>query len=183
MLVLGRSQQLAVGHDDVDRKEVVDREAVFAHQPADTAAEREPGHSGVAHDSAGGGETVRLRFVVDVAPERPTLHPCPAPGGIDLHGPHRREVDDDAVIANGRARHVVASAPYRDLEIVVVGELYGRNHVGRAAAAGDQARTSIDRTVPDCTGDVVIAVRRADQAAPEPVDFRDAWLHALMAGF
>src|SRR3546814_4138277 len=33
VLVLGRPQQLAVGGHDVDGEEVVDREAVLAHQP------------------------------------------------------------------------------------------------------------------------------------------------------
>src|SRR3546814_7241005 len=35
VLVLGLPQQLAVGGHDVDGEEVVDREAVLAHQPAD----------------------------------------------------------------------------------------------------------------------------------------------------
>ena len=36
---------------------------------ADAAAEGEPGDAGVAHDAAGGGQTVGLRLVVDVALE------------------------------------------------------------------------------------------------------------------
>src|SRR5262249_21533423 len=125
VFVLGRLQPLAVGRDDVDGEEIVDREAVLSHQPADATAEGEPGDSGVAHDSTGGGQTVRLRLAVDVAPQRTTLHPGPAGGGIDPRGPHRREVDDDPVVANGGARNVVASAAYGDLQIVVAGETHG----------------------------------------------------------
>ena len=55
VLVLGRPEQLAFGGHDVNGEEVVDREAVLAHQPSDTATEGKPGDSGVAHDSAGGG--------------------------------------------------------------------------------------------------------------------------------
>jgi hypothetical protein len=54
VLVLGRPQQLAVRRHDVNREEVVDRQAVLAHQPADATAEGEPGNAGVAHYSAGG---------------------------------------------------------------------------------------------------------------------------------
>src|SRR4029077_14177762 len=131
-------------------EEVVDREAVLAHQPADTTAKGKSGYPGVAHDSAGGGQTVRLSLVVDVAPQRTTLHPGPAVGGIDSHAPHGREVDDDSVVANGGARHVVASAAYGDLQIVVAGETHGRDHVGGPDASGDQARAPVDGTIPDC---------------------------------
>jgi hypothetical protein len=162
VLVLGRPQQLAVCRHHVDGEQVVDREAVLAHQPADATAEREPGHSGVAHDAAGGGHTVHLRLVIDVAPQRATLHPGAAVGGIDSHAPHRREVDDDPVVANGGARHVVASAPYGDLQIVVAGETHGRDHVGGPDASGDQARAPVDGTVPHCTGDVVVGMVGAD---------------------
>src|SRR5262249_61891913 len=65
VLVLGRPQELAVGRNDVDGEEVVDREAVPAHQPADATAESQPRDSGVAYDSACGSQTVRLRLVVD----------------------------------------------------------------------------------------------------------------------
>jgi hypothetical protein len=129
VLILGRAQQLAVGRHDVGGEEVVDGEAVLTHQPPDATAKGQAGDSGVAHDSAGRGQTVCLRLLVIVTPERTTLHPGPAVGGIDPHAPHRREVDDEPVVANGGARHVVASAPYGDLQIVVASETHGRDHV------------------------------------------------------
>ena len=58
----------ALGGDHLGGKQVVDGEPVFAHEEADAAAEGEPGDAGVAHDAAGGGQTVGLRLVVDVAP-------------------------------------------------------------------------------------------------------------------
>ena len=179
----GGPQQLAVGRYDVDGEQVVDREAVLAHQPADATAEGEPGDSGMAHDSAGGGQAVRLRLVVDVAPQRTTLHPGPAVGRIDPHAPHRREVDDDPVVANGGARHVVASAPYGNLQIVVAGETDGRDHVGGPDASGDQLRAPVNGTVPDCTGDVVVGVVGTDQPASEPVDLHDGRLLGPLADF
>ena len=183
VLVLGRPQQLAVGRDEVDGEEVVDREAVLAHQPADATAEGETGDAGVAHDAAGGGQTVHLRLVVDVAPERATLHPGPAVGGVDADAPHGREVDDDPVVANGGACHVVASAAYGDLQVVVAGETHSRNHVGGPDASGDQARAPVDGTVPDCTGNVVVGVIGTNQLASEPVDLDDSWLLVRVANF
>src|SRR3546814_4060961 len=133
-----------------DLEEVVDREAVLAHQPADATAKGQPGDPGVAHDSAGGGQTVRLRLVVDVTPQRATLHPGPAVRGIDPHGPHRREVDDHSVVAGGGARHVVAAAPDCDLQIVVAGETPRRDPVGAPDASSDQSRWPANCTLPDC---------------------------------
>jgi hypothetical protein len=68
VLVSGRPKLITVGGYDIDGEEVVHREAVLAHQPADATAEGEPGDSGVTHDSSGGGETVLLRLAIDVAP-------------------------------------------------------------------------------------------------------------------
>jgi hypothetical protein len=37
----------------------------------------------------GGGQTVGLRLVVDVAPQGASLHPRGAADGVDPYGPHR----------------------------------------------------------------------------------------------
>ena len=101
MLVLGHPQHFALCRDDVGGEQVVDREAVLAHEPADAAAEGEPGDPRVTHDAAGGRQSVDLRLVVDVTPQSTTLHAGGAAGGVDPHGPHVREVDDDSVVAHG----------------------------------------------------------------------------------
>jgi hypothetical protein len=105
---------------------------------------------------------MRLCLVVDVTPQRTTLHPGRAVGGIDPHGPHRREIDDDPIVANGGARYVVASAPYGDLQIVIAGETHGCDHVGGPDASSDHVRAPINGTVPDCTGEVVVGVVGTD---------------------
>src|SRR4029453_1224198 len=99
-----------------------------------------------------------LRLVVNVAPQRTTLHPGSAVGGIDPYASHRREVDDDPFVANGAPPHVVASAPNGDFQIVLAGEAHGRDHVGGPDASGDHVRAPIDGTVPHCTGDVIVGV-------------------------
>ena len=78
VFVGGRPDDPALGGDDLGGKQVVDGEPVFAHEEAQAAAEGEPGHAGVAHDPAGGGQAVGLRLVVDVAPQS-----TPAPGPCD----------------------------------------------------------------------------------------------------
>ena len=126
---------------------------------------------------------MRLRLVVDVAPQRATLHPGPAAGGIDAHGSHGRKVKDNPAVANCGARHVVPSAPYGDLQIMVAGETHGADHVGSPDAPGDQARAPVNGTVPDCTGDVVVGLVGTDEPASEPVDLHEGWLLAAMDDF
>ena len=168
-MIVGRCpDDVAVGGDHLDLHEVVDGEPVLAHEPADAAAQGEAADAGVAHDAARGGQTVRLRLVVDVAPQGAALDVGRALDGIDRDGAHRREVDHDAVVAHRGAGHVVAPASYGDLEVTVAGEAHRRGHVGGAAAAGDQPRSSVDGAVPDGSGVVVLIMLRGDDVAPEP---------------
>ncbi len=167
VFVGGRPDDAALGGHHFGGQQVVDGEPVFAHEEADAAAEGEPGDAGVAHDAAGGRQTVGLRLVVDVAPESTTLHPGRATGGVDPHGPHRREVDDDPVVAHRGAGNVVAAAPYGDLQVVVAREAHGRDHIGHARAAGDAGRMTVDRAIPDPAGSVVAGAGRQQQLSAE----------------
>jgi hypothetical protein len=99
-VVVGRCpDDVALGGDQFGLHEVVNGEPVFAHEPADAAAQAEAADSGVAHDAARGGQTVCLCLVVDVAPQGAALDEGRALDGIDGDGAHRREVDHDSVVA------------------------------------------------------------------------------------
>ncbi len=170
-VIVGRCpNDVALGGDHLGLDEVVDGEPVFAHEPAEAAAQAEATDAGVADDAARGGKTVCLCLVVDVAPQGAALDEGCALDGIDRDGAHRREVDHDAVVADRGAGHVVASPSHRDLEAAVAGESHRCGHVGGAAAAGDQSRSSVDGGIPDGAGVVVSVVVGSDHAAPEPGD-------------
>ena len=96
-------------------------------------------------------------------------------GGIDRDGAHRRQVDDDPVVAHCGAGDVVASASHGDLEVAVAGEAHRCGHVGGAAAAGDQPGASVDRAVPHGSGVVVVMVVGGDEVASEPGDLHGGW--------
>ena len=171
----GRPDDAALSGDHLGGEQVVDGEPVLAHQPADATAEGEPGDAGVAHDAAGGGQPAGLGLVVDVAPQGTTLHPGRAAGGVDPHGPHRRQVDHDPVVAHRGAGHVMAPAPYGDLQVVVAGEAHRGGHVGGPAAAGDQPGAPVDGAVPYGAGAVVSILAGGDHLAPEPGDLHRGW--------
>ena len=80
---------------------------------------------------------------------------------VDDDGAHLGEVDHQAVVAERPAGDVVAAAAHRDEDVVGAGEVDGGDHVGRVAAADDQAGVAVDRGVPDPAGGVVVGVARA----------------------
>ena len=67
VLVLARPHLAAVGGDEVDREQVVDREPVCALQAAEPAAEREARDAGVRDRAHRACERVLLRRVVELA--------------------------------------------------------------------------------------------------------------------
>jgi hypothetical protein len=104
--------------------------------------------AGVADDATGGGQPVGLCLLVDVAPQGTTLHLGCAAVRVDPDGPHRREVDDDPVVAHSGAGHVVTPAPYRDLQVVLAGETHGNSAVrciARSVAGSGRWRRSTRR--------------------------------------
>ena len=175
MIAGRRPDDVALGRDHLGLDEIVDGEPVLAHEPADAAAQAEAADAGVAHDAARGGQTVRLCLVVDVSPQGAAVDEGRALDRIDRHGPHRRQVDHDPAVAHRGAGHVVTPATNRDLEIVVAGEAHRRGHIGGAAAAGNQPRSSVDGAVPYGSGVVVVVVVGSDHVAPEPGDLHRGW--------
>ncbi len=63
-----------VGQHHFGGEQVVQRETVFAHQPAQAAAQGEPRHAGDRDKAAGSGQPVRLERVIHLAPVASALH-------------------------------------------------------------------------------------------------------------
>ena len=75
LLGLGRADEPAVGGDELDGGQVVDREPEVALEAADSPTERQPGDAGVADDAGRADEAVRLRGDVELAEERAAVRP------------------------------------------------------------------------------------------------------------
>jgi hypothetical protein len=161
---------VAFGGNHLGLYQVVDSEPVFAHEPADPAAQAEAADAGVAHDPTGGGQAVSLGLMVDVPPQGAALDASRAVDRIDGDGAHRREVDEDPVVAHRGAGHVVAPASYGDLEVAAASEAHCCGYVGGAAAASDQSGSSVDGAVPNGAGVVESIVVRRNHVAPETRD-------------
>ena len=83
ILCFARADQLTVGGHQVDREQLVDGQAMFAHDPADAATKGEARQTGVGDDARGNGQPKRLRGLVELSeqPARPRTDGAP----IDIH--------------------------------------------------------------------------------------------------
>src|SRR5262245_29897468 len=167
VLLLARHHELAVGGDHVARAQVVDRQPELAHQVADAATQGQSGDAGVADDPAGDGEPEDLALAVDVVVEATSFDADGLSQWVDARPSHERQVDHDAVVAEGVTRDGVPSAPHGGEQIVLAGEADGGDHVGDTATPGDQRRSAVDVPVPDLANVVVLRVTGSNQVAEE----------------
>ena len=167
ILVLAGVHELSVGGDDVGGEQVVAGQADLAHQPADAAAEREPGDPRGGHEPAGHREPERLRLVVEVRPRAAALGAGGATRRVDAHGGHRGQVDDDAAVAGGEAGQRVPAAADGDEQVLAAREVHRAHHVGDAGAADDQRRPPVVGAVPDRARLVVALVGGPDELAAQ----------------
>jgi hypothetical protein len=158
-----------VGVDELGGEQVVTRQAVAAHQPAQPTAEGEPGDAGVGDDAAGGGQPVGLGARVELSPQCTRLGLGGGAGGVDPDGRHGGQVEHQAVVATGGARDAVPATADRDGQALLEACPQGGGDVGGVRAARDECRVPVDRAVPQGPGGVVAGVHRGGQPSPEPV--------------
>jgi hypothetical protein len=119
----------------------------------------------VADDPAGDAEAVRLALPIQVGHRASTVDLDGAGRRIHARSGHCGQVDDDAAVTHGVPGHRMRAATHRDPQLVVPAEPDRRHHIGRARAAGDQRRPSLDVSVPYLPGGVVFPVGGLDQPA------------------
>ena len=158
---------LAVRGDELDLDDVVDGQPVLAHEPAQTAAQRQAGDAGRRHDAAGGRLPVDAGGPVVLVPGDATLGPGPPAARVDVDAAHQGQVDHQPAVGHGATGHVVAAAPHRDLQAAVAAEVHGVTHVGDGVAAGDQPRSLVDQAVVHGPRHVVAGIAGSDQRAVE----------------
>ena len=102
------------------------------------------------------------------SPQRsPRLRSCRSPRPIDPQAFHRREIDHQPAVTHRGAGDVVAATSHGDQKIALPRETDGGPDVGGAGAARDEPGPTIDRTVPDRAGGVVLWVAGLDELSTE----------------
>ena len=155
---------------------------MLALEPAHASAEREAGDAGVGDDAYRADEPDCLRLAVELAEERPAVHPRGALGDVDAHAIHSRQVDHDPVVAGREAGNAVAAAAHGDRELLLPPEADRRSHVVGARRADDELRVAVDHPVPDDAGLLVARIVAADDLPGEHIgkaaDRGGGWRHA-----
>ena len=164
VLALGGGEGAAVRGDHARREEVVRGQAVPGHQPAEPAAQRQPGDAGRRDDAAGDGEAVELRLAVQLAPAHARLHARRTGGRVDVDALQWREVDRDAALADAPAGDAVTAPANRDLQARLAGEVDGGDDVGLAVAPRDQRGAPVDEAVVDASRLLVARLVRDGEA-------------------
>jgi hypothetical protein len=121
----------AVGGDELDRPQAVDRQPELALEPAHPAAERQARDAGV--DTSRCAARPNACAVVELAEQGPAVA-----AGDPASGPrsaaHRGEVDDRPVVAGGVAGQAVTAAADRDDQVLVPGEAERGRDLGASVA-------------------------------------------------
>ena len=155
----------AVGQHDVGRQQVVDRQPVLAGEVADAAAERQAADAGRRDEPARHGQPEGMRGVIDVAPHAAAVDAHGAFGRIDADAFHRRQVDDQAIVAGTEPAAVVAAAANGGQQIVGARIVHGGDHVRHVDASHDERRPLVDHPVVDHASGLVRLVAGLDDGA------------------
>ena len=118
-------EDVAVGGHQLDRGQVVGREPVLRHQPAQAAAQRQPGDAGRRDRAARDGEPVGRSLAIQLAPQHAALRAHGTRARVDVDPLHRRQVDHQRAVDHGAAGNVVTAAAHADLEALGAREPHG----------------------------------------------------------
>ena len=131
---------------------------MFAHQPSDAAAERQPGNARVRDGPAGGSEAVDLSLTVELTPDNAAFRAGRARDWIDADALHQRQVDHDSAVAGAVAGGVVRTPAHRDKEVLRTREVHGFLDIRHAGTARDEPRPPIDVAVPNAARRLIAVV-------------------------
>jgi hypothetical protein len=160
VFVGARRQPLPVGGHDLGTDEIVAAQAVAAHEPPESAAERQAADAGTGDRAARRDEAFCRRRRIERRPARTALGEPPAAPGVYADGLHRPQVDHDRAVAHGLAGDVVPAAAHRHRQPVFPREVDHRQHVPDAPAARNRRGTAVDHAIPDLAPLVIAGVGR-----------------------
>ncbi len=157
---LGDLDDLTAGQHQLQGDELVAGQAVGAGEPADAAAQGQPGHPGLGHDAGRDDQPVRGGGRVHVTQAAAAAHVDQLV--LRVHGDlaQAAQVEGQAAFGHALAGHVVAAAADRGVQAVLAGHVDRGHHVGGAGTAQDQAGTPVDHGVPQLAGRLVLGVVR-----------------------
>ena len=113
----------------------------------------------------GRGQAEGLGLVVEVPPRAAALGAGRAGDRVHAHTRHPRQVDHHATVADGKARHAMATPADRHDQVMGPGEGDRRDDVGDAGAADNQRGAPVDHAIMNAAGAVVVGIAGTEQRA------------------
>jgi len=152
VLMLTGGDDASVRQDEVDRQEIVQRQRMLAHQPAEPAAQCETCDTRARNCTASNRQAMQLSFAIEFSPRNARLGTCRPAHRIDMDALHRGKVDHHAAIDRCAPRHIVTAAANGGLETEPLRNADSVGDVGHAATPGDQRRTLVDQAIVNPSG-------------------------------
>ena len=159
---------LAVGRDHLGGQQLVDRQAVLAHEEAHAAAEGDAAQSHRAGVAEPGGDAVARR---PPPCTRPAVRPVSAQAvpslEVELQPLHLRHVDHDSVVHHAVGRGAVAAALHGQRQPALTGRADHAGHVGGVGHLGDHGGPAVVPAGGDRACLVVVGIAGGDHPAGE----------------
>ena len=160
-------EKFAIGGDHISGVQIVGSQPEFATEPAEATAKGESGYTGGRVDPKRRGEAEGLRLPIELAERHSWLYTRDALFRVNMHRPHRRQVDQKPAVADRVASDVVAAAARRHEQAVVARKAYGTDHIACGPATHDRTWSPIDHRIPNRPRLVVTGFIRQAEAAVE----------------
>jgi hypothetical protein len=80
---------------------------------------------------------------------------------------HRTEINDHAVIAQAKARHVMTGTQNRGLNVVTACDLYARDHVGYSGTTSHDCGMPVDHCIVDLARFVIARLAGTEHLAAQ----------------
>ena len=164
---IGR-QHPAIGRHDVDREEVVDGQAVFAHQPADATTQCQTRE---ARSSDGASRGRKSKFLCpgnEFKQPEPGLSARSTLNGVDRDAFHLREIDDDTAITDRVARRTMPATAYSNRKVLAAREFNCTHNIGVIRASNNEGRIAVNQSIPDPASAAVAIAARIEHFATQP---------------
>ncbi len=158
-------EQVAIRGDDVHRQQVVDGEAVLAHEIADAAAQRDAADAHRTRIAKPDREAMRARRGGDFRRRQARFGPHGRSIDIDLQPLHARQVEHDAAIRNAKTRHTVTAAADREFQACGARNRDDPRNVGGVRHLHDDGRAAVEAPIED-SARLIVAVSAGNMIVP-----------------
>src|SRR5437764_630166 len=126
------------------------------------SGELQSAKAGCVNNSARSSKAEHVRSMIDIAPRASPAGCYCLRGRINPRVFHRREINNETVIADSQASRVMSATANGEKQVLFSGKLYRADYIRHISAACYQARLFVDHSIVHFAGIVVTFIARLD---------------------